>query len=200
MYAGTVPRHVIVLSAAVIVSGALVTVNSRSAAPGHRLASPAWAAAMPQVPAAMILTVAVVLASPPTLVEVAPDRVHTLEVRLTSTTWPAAGPPVTVTAKGALPKARSVISGNVIGWKARCTSKDRVASAAARVLASPAWVARNVQVPTASGVTFTVVRASPSTRVDVAPDTVHTLVVVLDTTTAAVDRPPVTVTGIGASP
>ncbi len=69
-----------------IVSGALVTVNSRTAAPGHRLASPAWAAAMPQVPAATILTVAVVLASPPTLVEVAPDRVHTLGVRLASTT------------------------------------------------------------------------------------------------------------------
>ena len=41
---------------------------------------------MPQVPAATILTVTVVLASPPTLVEVAPDRVHTLGVRLASTT------------------------------------------------------------------------------------------------------------------
>ena len=61
-------------------------------------------------------------------------------------------------------------------------------------------MARNVHVPAASSVTVAVVRASPSTREDVAPDTVHTLVVVLATTTGAVDRPPVTVTGIGASP
>ena len=107
---------------------------------------------------------------------------------------------MTVTAKGALPKPRSAISGKVIGWKARWTSKDRVTATAATVLASAAWVARSVQVPTASRVTLTEVRASPSTREDVAPDTVHTLVVVLDTTTGAVERPPVTVTGNGASP
>ena len=80
------PRQVIVLSAAVTVSGAWSTVKSRSAAPGQRLASPAWAAARPQVPAATILTVAVVLARPPTRVEVAPESVQTLGVRLTTTT------------------------------------------------------------------------------------------------------------------